>query len=105
MKYLLAGLALALLSTAAAAQQVFYNSHLQLEPAMITSPPDLGELKVKMPDAVMKDGIEGTVTVTFTLGGDGHVHDAKIVDDLPSGVGEAVRKAVENWTFTPASFQ
>src|SRR6185295_3258003 len=85
------------------AQQTFYNSQFAFEPTMYTQPPQIGKLTVTIPDEARKNGVEGTAKVSFTLGADGKIHDALIVDDLPSGVGEALRKAVEQMQFTPAS--
>ena len=97
---------LLVLTTALAAQDVSYSSRFQFdEPAMIDSPPHFSEVKVSYPDEAMKNGIEGTVKVSLTLGGDGHTHNVAIVDDLPFGTGEAVKKAIENFHFEPASFR
>ncbi len=71
---------------------------------MITEPPELGGLEIDFPDPARKNGVEGTAKVSFTLGEDGRVRDAVIVDDLPFGAGEAVRAGVQKLTFKPARF-
>lgn len=71
---------------------------------MITEPPELGGLEVDFPEPARKNGVEGTAKVSFTLGEDGKVRDAVILNDLPFGVGEAVRAGVQRMTFKPAGF-
>jgi len=65
--------------------------------------PQLGKLNVEYPEQARKNGVQGTVKVTATLGEDGKVHDIHIDQDLPSGVGTAVTTALQSYTFIPAS--
>ncbi len=92
------------LCVSAQAQNLSFNYLYKFEAAMITQPPQLGELDIEYPDAARKNGVEGTARVSFTLGEDGKVRDIVIINDLPSGVGEAVRAGVQKMTFKPASF-
>jgi len=72
---------------------------------MITEPPDLtGSLDVDYPEAARKNGIEGKVTVTATLGENGKVRDIVIVDNLGYGTGEAVAAGLQKFAFKPAKF-
>jgi TonB family protein len=92
-----------LLFTASAnAQEFSYYSQFSFEPTRITEPPRLGAVRPELPETAEKNGVEGVVKVTFTLGADGKVHNAVIVQDLPYGAGEAVKQAVERMTFEPA---
>lgn len=86
------------------AQDLNFSSRFMFEPAMITQPPNITHPDVGFPDAARKNGVEGVAKVSLILGADGKVRDAKIIQDLPFGVGEAVKKAVESLRFTPASF-
>ena len=87
------------------AQSASFEFYYKFEPAMITRPPELGSLNVAFPDDALKNGVEGTVKVSMTLGEDGKVRDIQIVQDMPFGVGDAVKKALEKWTFQPATLQ
>lgn len=103
MKYLLAAVCMAAFSAVAAAQNVVYNTAISMEPTAFTKPPQMGQVKVEIPKTATQNGVEGTTRIHFTLGADGRVHDTTIIDDLPDGVGEAVRRGVENMPFTPAA--
>lgn len=78
-------------------------SRFSFEPAMIDTPPNIGSINIEYPDAARKNGVEGKVTVRMTLGEDGRFRDVVIVDDLPFGVGAAVRSAFDNSRYTPAT--
>lgn len=96
---------LMLFAPAISAQQMFFNYRYQFEPAMITEPPEfIGSLEVDYPEAARKNGVEGTVKVTATLGEDGKVRDVVIENDLGHGTGEAVAAGVRKFAFKPAKF-
>ena len=87
------------------AQQMFFNYRYQFEPAMITEPPEFtGALEVDYPEVARKNGVEGTVKVTATLGEDGKVRDVVIENDLGHGTGEAVAAGLRKFVFKPAKF-
>ncbi|NOT46215.1 MAG: TonB family protein [Acidobacteria bacterium] len=88
----------------AEAQNISFNYYYKFEPAMMTEPPNLGGLDVTFPDAARKNGVEGTAKVSFTLGEDGKVREVTLLNDLPFGVGEAVRVGVQKLSFKPAGF-
>lgn len=50
-----------------------------------------------------KARIEGEVVIQATIDKKGNVTDAKIVKDLPHGLGERTLRAVKNWKFKPAT--
>lgn len=55
------------------------------------------------PALALRKGIEGEVTVEFTVGVDGSVSDIEIVDASPHGVFDAAaRRAIAGWAFRPA---
>jgi TonB family protein len=96
----------------ASAQSMYFSIGYKLEPMKFEgeydAPPDLrapqlGKLNVEYPEQARKNGVQGTVKVTATLGEDGKIRDIHIDQDLPSGVGTAVTNALQSCTFTPGS--
>ncbi|MGE3466438.1 MAG: energy transducer TonB [Pyrinomonadaceae bacterium] len=94
--------ALLCFSQPARAQDLTFNSQFSFEPALIDKGPELSALNIKFPNDARKNGIAGKVKVTMTLAEDGKIRNIVIVEDLPHGVGAAVRDAFEKMTFTPA---
>jgi TonB family protein len=84
-------------------QTVSFNYFYSFEPTMANEPPELGGLDIEFPDAARKNGVEGTVKATVTLGENGKTKDIAIVQDLPFGVGDAVKLALERFYFKPAA--
>lgn len=93
------------MSVGACGQDLDFQYLFSFEPARVTRGPQLGSLNIKYPDEARKNGIEGTAKVKFTLGEDGKVRDIEIIEDLPHGVGNAVKLALEKLQFTPASYE
>lgn len=89
-------------SSAATAQDITFNSQFSFEPAYFDTPPQLGSVDIRFPADARKNGIDGTVKIKMTLGEDGKMRNIVIVQDLPYGVGAAVREAFEKMTFSPA---
>lgn len=85
------------------AQSMSFNYLFHFEPVLLDAPPQMGNLEVAFPDAARKNGVEGTVKADFTLGEDGKVRDISIVQDLPYGVGDAVKSGLEKFYFKPAT--
>jgi protein TonB len=57
----------------------------------------------RYPTSAQRSGIEGWVEVTFTVGVDGDVHDAKVAQAQPRHVFDrAALEAVNRWKFQPA---
>jgi len=86
------------------AQDLDFQTLFEFEPARITSPPSIGEVGVVFPDEARKNGIDGTAKAKMILGSDGRVRDIVVTEDLPFGVGNALRVALEKMRFTPAGF-
>jgi TonB family protein len=86
------------------AQQMQFNYYYKFEPAMITEPPTLGGLEVDYPEAARKQGVEGTVKVSGTLGEDGKVRDVTVINDLGQGTGAAVAAGLQRLYFKPATY-
>jgi TonB family protein len=91
-----------LLASSAHAQDYSFRSLFEFESTRFSEPPDIGDVRADFPDAARKNGVEGRVKISFTFGADGKIRNAVIAEDLPFGAGEAVRKAVERISFTPA---
>lgn len=90
-------------SNTTAAQEISLNSLFRMEPARITDPPELyGSPQINYPDEARKNGVEGTVKASFTIGSDGSVSDIVIIEGLPYGVDDAVRNGLRFLRFKPA---
>lgn len=92
------------LCSAVSAQQMMFRYNYEFEPAMITEPPEIGGLEFDYPEAARKNGVEGTVKVSMTLGEDGKLRDVKIHNDLGHGTSEAINAGLQRFTFKPAKF-
>ena len=58
------------------------------------------------PRGAERRGIEGTVTVSYSIAADGSVTNAEVVSANPSGVFDrAALAAIESWRFAPAAAQ
>lgn len=56
------------------------------------------------PSAAQRAGIEGAVLIRAVVEKDGSVSRAQVLKDLPGGLGDAARRAVERWRFRPATY-
>ncbi len=99
-----AALAICLLafSEFAYSQNFYFSYRFSFEPSEATHPPEIGPLNINLPEAARKNGVEGIAKASMTLGEDGKMRDITILQDLPDGVGNAMRAALEKHTFTPA---
>ncbi len=102
-RYIFAFVAALFCSVSGGAQELSFRYLYTFEPAMVTEGPQIGALEVDYPEAAKKNGVEGKVKATLTLGEDGKVRDIVIVQDLPHGVGEAVRAGLQKLYFKPAA--
>lgn len=96
-------LSCALFAYSASAQDYTFETQFAFEPARFDEPPSIrSKAQPEFPDAARKNGVEGVVKVKFTLAGDGTIKNASIVEDLPFGMGEAVKNSVQRMSFRPA---
>lgn len=86
----------------AKAQDLTFNYTYQFEPAILTQGPNIKDFHVNFPEDARKNGVDGTVKVSFVFGKDGKTRDAVIAQDLPHGVGDAVVRGINKLAFTPA---
>ena len=93
---------LPLLSQTATAQEFLFNTKYFFESVDANEPPQISGLDFQYPETARKNGVEGMLKATMTLGEDGKVRDLKILQSLPHGVEPAVVKAMQNFYFTPA---
>jgi TonB family protein len=92
-----------LMTVSALGQDYSYRTEFSYETTYFTELPHIsGDIDPAFPDAARKNGVEGTVKVNFTFGADGKIHDVVVEQNLPFGVGDAVKKAIEEMSFTPA---
>ncbi len=83
---------------------------VKASPAAETAgPPPQTEAKLESevtpayPEAARREDVEGVVVLRVTVGEDGHVVSAVIVEDPGAGLGEAARAAVMRARFAPAT--
>lgn len=57
------------------------------------------------PTQARRAGVEGKVLIRAVVRKDGSVDRAEILTDQPFGLGEAARRAVQQWRFRPATYQ
>ncbi len=58
----------------------------------------------RYPATARMAGVGGAVVIRGIVRKDGRIDDVEIIRDLPYGLGEAAREAVERWRFHPATF-
>lgn len=70
-----------------------------------TQPIPVSQPQPNYPRSAQRAGIEGSVIIRAVVRSDGTVERAQILKDLPRGLGESARRAVERWRFRPATYQ
>lgn len=68
-----------------------------------TQPQLIHRVTPRYPLPARRAGIEGPVIIRAIVRRDGTVDSAQILRDLPFGLGDAAREAVEQWQFLPAT--
>jgi TonB family protein len=74
-------------------------------PAGGTQPEELERVVPRYPPMARRAGIAGPVVIRGIVRRDGTIDDVEIIRDLPYGLGEAAKDAVEEWRFRPATFR
>ena len=91
------------LSISVKAQEISLRYNYRLDLSDATEAPQFnGSPDINYPETARKNGVEGTLKLTLTLGEDGKVKDISTQQDLPFGVTEAVTKGLQQWHFQPA---
>lgn len=92
-------------SCVAEGQSYSFNYRFNYEAVRADQPIRVSELPFEMPENARKNGADGTVVVTAVFGGNGKVREVLVIQDPGGGVGDAAKIAVEQVTYTPASFE
>jgi TonB family protein len=70
-----------------------------------TQPEEIDRVVPRYPMMARRANIAGAVVVRGIVRRDGTIDNVEIIKDLPYGLGEAARDAVERWRFRPATFR
>jgi TonB family protein len=70
-----------------------------------TQPEEIDRIVPRYPATARAAGAGGAVVIRGIVRKDGRIDDVQIIRDLPYGLGEAARDAVEEWRFRPATFR
>lgn len=73
-------------------------------PAGGTQPQEIERVVPRYPPMARRAGIAGPVVIRGIVRRDGTIDEVEIIRDLPYGLGEAAKDAVEQWRFRPATF-
>lgn len=69
-----------------------------------TQPDELDRVIPRYPIEARAANVEGPVVIRGIVRKDGTIDNVEIIRDLPYGLGEAARRAVQQWRFRPATF-
>ncbi len=69
-----------------------------------TQPEEIARVIPRYPSMARRMGVSGSVVIRGIVRKDGTIDNVEIIKDLPQGLGEAAREAVEKWRFRPATF-
>jgi TonB family protein len=70
-----------------------------------TQPEEIERVIPRYPPLARRANISGAVVIRGIVRRDGTIDDVEVIKDLPYGLGEAARDAVEQWKFRPATFR
>jgi TonB family protein len=68
-----------------------------------TQPEELDRAIPRYPAAARRAGVQGPVVIRGIVRRDGTIDNLEIIKDLPYGLGEEARRAVNRWRFRPAT--
>ena len=74
-------------------------------PAGGTQPEEIDRVIPRYPPGARAMGVAGSVVIRGIVRKDGTIDNVEIIKDLPYGLGEAAREAVQQWRFHPATYQ
>jgi len=74
-------------------------------PAGGTQPEEVDRVVPRYPMMARRAGISGAVVVRGIVRRDGTIDNVEVLKDLPYGLGDAAREAVQRWRFRPATFR
>jgi TonB family protein len=70
-----------------------------------TQPEEVDRVIPRYPAIARRAGVQGSVVVRGIVRRDGTIDEVEVIKDLPYGLGDAAREAVERWRFRPATFR
>jgi TonB family protein len=70
-----------------------------------TQPEEIDRVVPRYPMAARAANIGGRVVIRGIVRKDGTIDNVEVIKDLPYGLGEAARQAVEQWKFRPATYR
>jgi len=70
-----------------------------------TQPEEIDRVVPRYPTAARLSGIAGAVVIRGIVRRDGSIDNVEIIKDLPQGLGQSAREAVERWRFRPATYR
>ncbi|HWS71079.1 MAG TPA: TonB family protein [Thermoanaerobaculia bacterium] len=74
-------------------------------PAGGTQPEEIDRVVPRYPPMARRAGAAGPVVIRGIVRRDGTIDEVEIIRDLPYGLGEAAKEAVEQWRFRPATYR
>jgi len=74
-------------------------------PAGGTQPEELDRVIPRYPLIARQNNMGGAVVIRGVVRKDGTIDNVEIIKDLPYGLGEAAKEAVEQWRFRPATYR
>lgn len=104
LKFLIAVCSCVLFALAAPAQSISTRYIYRFDAIQVNEPPQFpnGFPEFAFPDAARKNGVEGTLKASLTLGADGRVKDIVVIEPLPHGLTEGITKSLQAINFRPA---
>lgn len=69
-----------------------------------TQPEEIDRVVPRYPAGARLAGVGGSVVIRGIVRRDGRIDNVQVIRDLPYGLGESARDAVERWRFRPATF-
>ncbi|HEX8172160.1 MAG TPA: TonB family protein [Thermoanaerobaculia bacterium] len=70
-----------------------------------TQPEEIDRALPRYPAAARRAGVQGPVVVRGIVRRDGTIDNVEVIRDLPYGLGDEARRAVERWRFRPATYR
>ncbi len=70
-----------------------------------TQPDEIDRVIPRYPTAARLAGVSGSVVIRGIVRRDGRIDNVEVIRDLPGGLGDAAREAVQRWRFRPATYR
>ncbi|MDP9193180.1 MAG: TonB family protein [Acidobacteriota bacterium] len=70
-----------------------------------TQPEELDRAIPRYPVAARRAGVQGPVVIRGIVRRDGTIDNLEVIKDLPHGLGDEARRAVNRWRFRPATYR